>query len=374
MTVTFVTSFFDLHTKNYKVERTHNDYLNMFKQIPISEIPFLVIFTNKESIDFLSGLDEYFKINNLKYKIICVDLNDFITIESFKNCLKPSYSRFTDEYLQLSQCKIEFIKTAVDLNHFNTELFAWIDFGLFHVSRATKLEMNQIVNSITKKLKLCITDVFDKVDLHDKKSFYSKFKCYAAGGFITGSKDNFIHFYNLYKNEFEIMRSFDIMGLEEQIFSILVEEKSSIFDLYFGGYCGLLKNYNFYTRHDNFIIPFLCKCADAQQYKKGAQFSLSLIKSLKTNKFIITNNKFMMDFLYRAQICAVYTSYNLPNNENLAVALANVMHSLSIYKYHFNHLMGSNWEKNIEYTKYNNKMTLEDFYSQYLYDILYSIF
>jgi hypothetical protein len=47
--------------------------------------------------------------------------------------------------------KTEWIKQAIELNHFNTEQFVWIDLGIKHVFKCDEDSYVNILESLNKK-------------------------------------------------------------------------------------------------------------------------------------------------------------------------------------------------------------------------------
>lgn len=290
MSVTFVSAYY--YIKNNAKSSTN--YLTHFKNIPLTEIPFFILFTNEKTLDIIKlELNQYFKNNNYcdKIKIIVQELNLEKIIQQEELFVKPNNKKFTDEYITLGHHKIEFLKQASQDNYFETEYFAWMDFGISHVSTTTSDELREIILSIQPKIKLCCIDFFPTWDLTNKKIFYSKFKHYIAAGLITGSAKNILELYQLYKEEYNIMISLKVFALEEAILSVLVEENPNLFDLYFGGYCCLFRNYIRYVKAPEYILDITRLCINAKQYDKGCKFLQSVIRSLHENKLTISKKQ-----------------------------------------------------------------------------------
>lgn len=290
MTITFVSAYYDInHNKSTK------NYIDNFKCIPIQEIPYLIIFTDQKT---LKNIESEIKENN-RVKIITSELlsHQYCLSKNNKEFKRPSNKKFTDAYINLGHHKIEFLKKAIDADYFKTKLFAWIDFGIMHVSKTTNIELREIISAVKSKIKICCIDFFPIAELTNKALFYSNFNHYIAAGFITGSSQNILELYRLYKIEYEIMISHKVFALEEAILSVLVEENPDLFELYFGGYCCLFQNYIRYIKSPEYILEIMQRCCNTKQYNKGYKFLLTIIKSLRHGKIVIssTNKQQILD-------------------------------------------------------------------------------
>jgi hypothetical protein len=99
--------------------------------------------------------------------------------------------------------KIEFVKIAIDMNPFESDHFAWIDFSICHVLKNTEssLKYLHMVSQSALKTPLllfpgCWTKGMGAENIHDKVNW--RF----CGGFFIGDKESLKEFYSLYRESF----------------------------------------------------------------------------------------------------------------------------------------------------------------------------
>lgn len=109
----------------------------------------------------------------------------------YRNVLKD-----TLEYMVLMNCKIDFMNHAVQENPWNTDSFAWIDFGIGYILKDRENTLKQL-QSIGRKR--CISDTIAIAGINDPPptidyildAVYWRF----CGGFFIGNKTTIKDFY-----------------------------------------------------------------------------------------------------------------------------------------------------------------------------------
>ena len=120
--ITFVTSF--LHGANPK--RSYDEYKRHFDSIVATGIPIVLFLDKRSSWTFPTNV-HVFRV---------VSLEDTWVGQTIPNtCILPTNRSQSDtfEYLAIMNAKTEWLYNATLENPFQTEWFAWIDFGLAHV-------------------------------------------------------------------------------------------------------------------------------------------------------------------------------------------------------------------------------------------------
>jgi hypothetical protein len=133
MTTTFVTAFCLI--KDYKVpEKTLEGYFNHFISLAKTGISLVVYIDSSLKLDLLSLIQSYPNVQLLdtidlqKTWIYTTCCQNNINLPSNRNVLKDSF-----DYMVMQNLKLEVCYQAIKANIYNTNYFAWIDFGLFHV-------------------------------------------------------------------------------------------------------------------------------------------------------------------------------------------------------------------------------------------------
>ena len=110
----------------------------------------------------------------------------------------------TDNFMILMNSKLEFVNIAIDNNVYNSEKFAWIDFGIGHVIKDDKTFQN--LNNINIKSGLYMPGLYqvNNIDFNVPNWRF-------CGGFFIGDTKSIIELYTLYKNHFiELVKEYGL--------------------------------------------------------------------------------------------------------------------------------------------------------------------
>jgi len=58
--------------------------------------------------------------------------------------LERNADKDSREYLRTINSKTHFVTAAADLNPFETDQFVWVDFGIFHIFKRTRLSLRRL--------------------------------------------------------------------------------------------------------------------------------------------------------------------------------------------------------------------------------------
>jgi len=195
MTTTFVTAFIDLE-EDHDRDKTNDSRFSHFSTLVSSGIPLIV---------FLSKSHMYKAIQVPHVHYIPIDLCDLLTYkESMEEPLNLPRNRKpckdTLNYMILINSKIEFMQKAIELNHFQSTHFAWIDFSIFYVFK----DVQSSLNYLRMLSKSTFADSFITAAgcwdlgvgyhyLHDAINWRY------CGGFFLGDTESLQEFYRLYR-------------------------------------------------------------------------------------------------------------------------------------------------------------------------------
>jgi hypothetical protein len=195
MSLTFITAFIDLEddkTKNKSIE-TRFSHFSTLSSSGIS----LVVFLSR------SHMDKAIQAPHIRY--IPIDLCDLLTYkESMEEPLKLPINRTshkdTLEYMILINSKIEFIQKAIDLNHFQSTHFAWIDFSIFHVIKDVGSSLSYLRMLSNSKFADRFITAAGCWDLGVGRSYiHDAINWRYCGGFFLGDIESLQEFYRLYR-------------------------------------------------------------------------------------------------------------------------------------------------------------------------------
>lgn len=204
MNNTFVTAFIDLH-ENRSKDKSYNVFITHFLHIIETGLN-IVLFISKT---FLPLIESHYQLDKKKNLfIIQIEFEELETYQFLKDVKQLPYNRTlyhdTLAFLILMNSKIEFVKRAIDINHFQSENFAWIDFGIAHVLKYPKETLGKL--SCLNKIKNdnIIMPGCWPINL-SREMIYDMVQWRFCGGFFFSSKKGMLDFYekscSFYKNE-----------------------------------------------------------------------------------------------------------------------------------------------------------------------------
>jgi hypothetical protein len=128
------------------------------------------------------------------------------------------------------------MRQAINLNHFKTNNFIWIDFGIKHIfqSSCTDEEFVEKINRLKYK-------TYDNVRIGGIWNLNFKFNIdiykdvawYFAGGVFGGNKNSLLKFAELMKEKcIDIMTSKNTIMWEVNIWYLIYSENRGLFDSY----------------------------------------------------------------------------------------------------------------------------------------------
>lgn len=205
--ITIVTAFFTFKKNKYN----SNDIYKIWGKNLLSYVnKNFVIFTDEENYDFIYSLRNNELLKN-KTKIIKINIQDFYMykyIEYLKNDFERDHENSfqnIDLYLIWNE-KISFVKKAIDYNFFNSNYYAWCDFGCVRNNLYPYIYLTNFPN-ISKISKNKIYMIKTKCDFNDddyKNPYNNRFRYLSgsiSGSFFIGNKNLLLKMYDLYYNE-----------------------------------------------------------------------------------------------------------------------------------------------------------------------------
>lgn len=197
-TTTFVTAFYKV--KDFNVPNKSTEiYFDYFKKLVATGIPLSVYI----SPEYADQLEEIAKENsNVKISKV-IDIKDTLVykMSNVPNIKLPNNRnpiKDTFEYMVCQNSKIECIADTIEKNPFNTEQFAWTDFGLMHVIKNIEEASNTLKKIATTQLienSLIFPGCWNK-----GYNYLDTVNWRVAGGFVIGHKDQLIDMWNRYQD------------------------------------------------------------------------------------------------------------------------------------------------------------------------------
>ena len=195
--------------------------ININKVIFIEEYIFNTYFINEKypltTFIFTSKEELYL------YKYTDNDLINFNKL--FINKLKD-----TIEYMYVQCSKTEWVKTAIEINPYNSEQFIWVDFGIYHMINNEEL-FNKLIydlgNKSYKNIRIASGNIFNI------KYVYTYIQWLFLGSIFGGHKDKLLEFADLMKKKcIDIITNQKTIIWEINIWSLIYLENKDLFNRY----------------------------------------------------------------------------------------------------------------------------------------------
>lgn len=261
---TFFTFFFDIGEKNRK-EIKNNDryclkrYLESIDKIS-KNCKNLFIWCEESVYEKIKYLEnDQIIIEKKEFKDLRMYKNKDLIIESLKNmnnirnkknysCLFKKHCNFEAilNYLIVVNSKIEMVKYVKDKNPFDSNIFTWIDFGIYQ----HRLVKDRILKPIyTQTMRLCLNYKNIDYELKNMKTL-NKLCIYTGDIDIEFAFTSFVinvnyidYIYKEYYSYIDDLFSQNLTGLEQGVFTLFCKEKNLYdkIDIIPGGYSSLNK-------------------------------------------------------------------------------------------------------------------------------------
>ena len=161
-------------------------------------------------------------------------LNDYEKIITNFDIHTTSKEKDTIQYM-FTQCnKSEWVKNAIELDPFHTDMFVWIDFGIKHMNHCSDEIFIEKLNNLNDKKysKVRISSIWD-LDVNYYGDIYKDVKWHFTGSMFGGHKDALITFHEKMKEKcLEIIYSKNTIMWEVNIWYLIYLENKDLFDAY----------------------------------------------------------------------------------------------------------------------------------------------
>lgn len=201
-TVTFVSAFLDLH-EDRSSDKSYEVCFNLFRRLAHSTIN-ICLFVSQTYLELARELCKEYSNIYLMPSIELADTWTYKTTQDVFTSLPDIKTSQHDTYnfLVLMNAKVEFVYRATEINPFDTNHFAWIDFSICHVIHESKTLDRLLTyskSSLRDKMMLfpgCWSKEYSNQNIH---TIYNKIHLRFCGGFFIGDKDSIIHFNECYR-------------------------------------------------------------------------------------------------------------------------------------------------------------------------------
>jgi len=266
----FVTSFIDLSSIEGTSRRDFSFYLDQGRHV-LQYCKHVVMFTEtklfnqildlrrgyypNEIINYRKeGISEVSAGNN-SFTILPTSLGDLpdnhlserIT-QLRGNILNMNQLKDTTNFLLVQWAKFYFLKQVYDNSV--SENITWIDFGITHVAQYPDLIAEFQFTDKIKLLSLRPTYLYEI----DHPEFLKYFNGRTGGGVWGIPRDKFIIFYDLFHMTKQEVLDRGYAPLEDEIVTVIRIRNPHLFQLYYGDYCDIIRNFNNHIRCSDFTL------------------------------------------------------------------------------------------------------------------------
>jgi hypothetical protein len=220
---------------NDRYDNALNRYYNFGKFLLKSNIP-KIIFVDEIMFELIG--EEYDKMKTLIVKIdkktsYLYDYAHYLTKFQLNS---TDYTKDTVEFMFTMCNKTEWMRQAINLNHFKTNNFIWIDFGIKHIFQGvcTDEEFVEKINRLKYKIyyNVRIGGIWN-LNFKFNIDIYKDVAWYFAGGVFGGNKNSLLKFAELMKEKcIDIMTSKNTIMWEVNIWYLIYIENKGLFDSY----------------------------------------------------------------------------------------------------------------------------------------------
>jgi hypothetical protein len=130
-TLTVVTAFVaDINTRE---DRTIEDYITLGEKLLMVNIPIIIFIDETTFLRFFAGRESEF--SNTRFVQISkkdIYLYQYKELAANFSPITENKNKDTYEFIMVQCMKTEWVRQAIEMNIFNTDQYAWIDFGISH--------------------------------------------------------------------------------------------------------------------------------------------------------------------------------------------------------------------------------------------------
>lgn len=260
--------------------------------------------------------------------------------------LQPANSSFnlrdTIEYAIIVWSKAATVRRIADENPFGTSHFAWIDYGIAHVSQLLDADWEEIEAMATSTDRLRVAERMGtaKSEIEDPWYFYSTNSARVCGGLFTGTRERFTELSALFDDEIARMVPTGTYALEEQVLAAVTALRPDMIERWYTDYQGVLTNAAMARCDIGTIIANLDHCRQSDLHEVGADVARFLLRSGEAYAHLLPEQ--CLHLLDDGMYCALRADPELAN------ALAKTALSLYHYSRVGRGMMKGTWRKSIQ--------------------------
>ena len=276
MSITFITAFWDIRSRENNSYNPPSYYLNKARKLCDMDIP-LIIFTEDPYINVFIEMRNKYKNKTLVINLPFEETKEMKNIKKWQEnwavnrAVNVNEEKDTLLFMLAMHAKIHCMEVVLQNNVFKTDHLGWIDMGIHKVAPfVTKYKNWRFDEDIIEYVKnVKLTGV--RVHMINNPIFKKNIELFEshkvlmsiiAGGFFFGRTQDLKYFIKKYNEELQTMLSKNFCGNDESIMARLVYLYPEMFDFSYGDYATLLQNQSkirgdrdriYYVMHDSLV-------------------------------------------------------------------------------------------------------------------------
>lgn len=292
---TLVTFYFDLVSREESRVGVGKKYLTLGSHILDLDVNLFIIADPAVAVDAwekrkkrnLLGKTFIFpiKLENLPY--YCHRPAIERAFAAGKRPIGLSIKKDTPLYFLLGWSKFWALRQAVELNPFQSSIFAWIDYGLFHLwpgqeNKMKKILLDNLSQLDLGKIKVTTMNETTNEEIKNRASYYCRRQCKMVSGYFGAGKGAINWFCKAFDQELKICLESGYPNLEESIMSAVYVNNKDKFISYSGDYVDLI---SYHTKNIdlNQMVNEMRKYRDLKMWNKIIETYNKTIKYIDSN-------------------------------------------------------------------------------------------
>jgi hypothetical protein len=180
---------------NGRYENSINYYFKLGKILLLSSVP-KIIFVDEVMFDLIGTNYDVNTTHIVKINKKDSYLYNYVNMITKFNINSTNMSKDTIEFMFTMCNKTEWVKKAIEINHFNTQHFIWVDFGIKHIFKNySDEEFIKAIDTLKYKVydNLRIGGIWN-INYTYNIDIYKDVAWYFAGGVFGGNSESLLNF------------------------------------------------------------------------------------------------------------------------------------------------------------------------------------
>lgn len=193
--------------------------------------------------------------------------------------------RNTPSYYLFCMSRYVMLKKEIELNHFNSTHFAWINFCIERMGYQNLVRLDEALVQKREKFSTAHIDFIPYSTVANTKEYFKWGRCGLCSGFFTGGKKYMFIVCELLEKKFLHYMNVQQGHSDESLYTPVYYENPSMFDTYAADYDSMITNYTYtYDKPENPIRNVIRNSFDHRDFKVCYKACQQIWNSYKLGK------------------------------------------------------------------------------------------